>query len=139
MKITELRRANVRNLLRTSPEYRRRMTGSDAKLTELGESEFVDLIQPAMDEFDPVVQMAMVGADYEQPIEIRLRALEGCAPYMRPKLKQVEHLEDPAALAAEENKRKLSERLVQLLETSSGRRSAREEVTDVTYRVTSGG
>lgn len=50
----------------------------------------VDKLQPAYEEFDPVVAMALVGADHRNDVDVRLAANARVAEYVRPKLKSVE-------------------------------------------------
>lgn len=46
------------------------------------------------EEYDPVVAMAMIGADTSQPIALRMAANSEVAAYVRPKLKSVEVISD---------------------------------------------
>lgn len=78
----------------------------------------LDFLQPLYDEFDPVIQLALVGANHSNSTEVRLRALSESAQYVRPKLKSIElgtRDDDPEEQAA---RRELMARMRGLLDVA---------------------
>lgn len=92
--------------------------------TELEIIEYLDDRQPLHEEFDPVVRMAIMAADHRHDPSLRRQALADMAPYVRPKLKQVEHIEDPSMVADLERKNELAAELLAVLRVAGGGRSA---------------
>lgn len=85
----------------------------------------LDEKQPLITEYDPVVQLSLMGSDYSQKVELRRQANADAAQYLRPKLKSIEVLEDPASLALQEEKNKLAEKLFMLMNAAAeGKRSS---------------
>lgn len=84
----------------------------------------VDERQPEFAEFDPVVEMAVVAADYRNPVDVRLRALGESAQYVRPKLKSIEMVVDPLAPEEQAQRTALAERLVALLDAGAAAKRA---------------
>lgn len=80
--------------------------------------------QQIIEEYDPVVMMALVAVDRRTKLDMRLRANSEVAQYVRPKLKSVEFTADPEAMETLEERRQLSEKLVGLLEAAA---SAKKE------------
>lgn len=76
----------------------------------------LDALQPLNEEFDPVVELALIAVDRRNDVTIRRQALSDAAQYLRPKLSAVAHLEDPNNLAAESKNQELALRLVQAME-----------------------
>lgn len=101
---------------------------TDAKTKNLPQEEInrlLDLMQPVIEEYDPVVELALVASDYGNPVKIRLDANGQAARYLRPQLKTIEHLEDPATIASMEKKQELADRLTQgILAAMQGKSSA---------------
>lgn len=86
--------------------------------------EYLDEKQPLYDEFDPVVELAVLAADHRNEAKTRRQAMSDAAPYLRPKLKQIEHLEDPETRTLNERKNDLAEQLLKVLFASSTGRSS---------------
>lgn len=84
----------------------------------------VEQPQEIVEEYDPVVAMALVAVDRRSTIENRIRCNAEVAQYVRPKLKSVEVTADPEALETLEQRRQLSERLVGLLEAAAAAQKA---------------
>lgn len=91
--------------------------------------ERVDEIQPEYPEYDPVVELAVMGADHRNTPELRRQANAEAAQYVRPKLKSIEFTADPASLEEKEARRELAGRLVGLLNAAaSAKRDTAEDV-----------
>lgn len=75
-----------------------------------------DAAQVVVDEYDPVVALALISVDHRVSIENRIRCLTEVAQYTRPKLRSIEVTTDPELPETLEHRRMLSERLVGLLE-----------------------
>ena len=82
--------------------------------------------QPIIEDYCPVVQLALAGADYRNKAELRLQANANAAKFLRPTLKAIEHTSDP-----EENdsRRELSSVLSQLIIDRSKPSKKKEEGT----------
>lgn len=76
----------------------------------------LDALQPSIQEYDPVVQLAIMGADHSLKPEVRKAANADAAQYLRPKLKSIEMLEDPRLLESESQKAELAKKLVGAME-----------------------
>lgn len=76
----------------------------------------LDAVQPLNEEFDPVVELALIAVDRRNEVGIRRQALSDAAQYLRPKLSAVAHLEDPNNLVRESQNQELALRLVQAME-----------------------
>lgn len=116
---TELR-AMVQEAVQSHTQMRRDQLRAEFLLEHPGSSEqdildFLNKMQPHYDEFDPVVQLAIFAADHRYKPEARRQAMSDAAPYLRPKLKQVEHINDPRALEEESRKNVLAARLLDVL------------------------
>lgn len=88
----------------------------------------VDLAQPLYAEYDPVVELAIMGADHSNTPELRRQANAEAAQYVRPKLKSIEFTQDPQSLEEKEQRRALAGRLVGLLEAAA---AAKRDSADV--------
>lgn len=75
--------------------------------------------QDIIEEYDPVVALALVAVDRRSTLENRIRCNAEVAQYVRPKLKSVEVTADPEALETLEERRQLSEKLVGLLQAAA--------------------
>lgn len=75
--------------------------------------------QQVIEDYDPVVQMAMVAVDAEVKPDMQIRCASEVAQYVRPKLKSVELTADPEALETLHERQELSSRLVGLLEMAA--------------------
>lgn len=75
--------------------------------------------QQIVEEYDPVVALAIVAVDRRSSLADRIKCNAEVAQYVRPKLKSVELHADPEALETLEERRALSEQLVGLLETAA--------------------
>lgn len=78
-------------------------------------AEELDAIQPMMEEFDPVVELAIIGADYRNETALRRQALSDAAQYLRPKLSAVAMLDDPERATEQAQKEQLARRLTDLM------------------------
>jgi hypothetical protein len=76
----------------------------------------LDALQPLSEEFDPVVELAIIAVDRRNEVTVRRQALSDAAQYLRPKLSAVAHLEDPSTLVQESKNQELAMRLVQAME-----------------------
>lgn len=76
----------------------------------------LDALQPLSEEFDPVVELAIIAVDRRNDVTIRRQALSDAAQYLRPKLSAVAHLEDPGTLVQESKNQELAMRLVHAME-----------------------
>ncbi len=93
-------------------------------------AEELDRIQPLVEEFDPVVELAIIAADHRNKVELRRQALSDAASYLRPKLSAVQMLDDPETLQAAAQKRELAVRLTALMDVLvSAKRTAAPEPT----------
>lgn len=81
--------------------------------------ERVDEMQPEYHEYDPVVELAIMGADHRNTPELRRQANSEAAQYVRPKLKSIEFTADPASLEEQQARRELAGRLVGLLNAAA--------------------
>lgn len=79
----------------------------------------VDYEQPLFVDYDPVVMMAVMSANYEYPPEVRLRAAAESAQFMRPKLKSIEMTVDPMSAEQRARRDELAARLVGLLDVAA--------------------
>lgn len=111
-------RAMVQETIHHFTQLRRREAYDDF-LREQGraptESE-LDRIQPLIEEFDPVVELAIIGADARNKVELRRQALADAAGYLRPKLSAVQMLDDPETLQQAAQKKELAVRLTALMD-----------------------
>lgn len=87
-------------------------------------AELLDSIQPAYEEYDPVIAMSLIAVDHSNPVDLRLRAHSEVAQYTRPKLKSIEMTVDPASEEEVAVRRELAGRLVGLLEMAAGAKAA---------------
>lgn len=75
--------------------------------------------QQIVDEYDPVVALAMLSVDRNSTLDQRIKCSAEVAQYVRPKLKSVEVKTDPEALESLAQRQELSARLVGLLEAAA--------------------
>jgi DNA helicase TIP49 (TBP-interacting protein) len=83
------------------------------------EGEARGLVQIVCDDYDPVVAMSLTAMDRKVTLEMRTKCHAEVAQYVRPKLKSVDVTVDPEALETLEQRRELSDRLTQFLETAA--------------------
>lgn len=76
-------------------------------------------VQQVIEDYDPVVALALVAVDRKSTLENRIKCNAEVAQYVRPKLKSVDVTVDPEAIETLEERRQLSERLVGLLEAAA--------------------
>lgn len=76
----------------------------------------LDSLQPEIQEYDPVVALSVIAADYSQKIEIRRQANADAAQFLRPKLKSIELVDDPRNQELQDQKNQLASRMVDILE-----------------------
>lgn len=72
--------------------------------------------QQVIEDYDPVVQLALAAVDRHNPIEIRVRCNAEVAKYLRPQLKSIELKDDPESKALEEKKMQLAMRLADMFD-----------------------
>lgn len=85
----------------------------------------LDGLQPLMEEYDPVIQLVVVAADWENTPELRLRANGLAAEYMHPKLKSIELTTDDDTKDALDQRNEIAGRMVEILEAmAQARREA---------------
>jgi hypothetical protein len=87
----------------------------------------LDRIQPLIEEYDPVVELAIMASDYSNEPSLRRQANSDAAPYLRPKLSAVSILDSPDVLEHEEQKKVLAGNLLGLLEAASRAKKATGE------------
>lgn len=85
-------------------------------------AEELDQIQPLMEEFDPVVELAIMGADRRNEPTLRRQALSDAAQYLRPKLSAVAMLDDPETIKANAQRQELAKRLAAIMDVMVGAR-----------------
>lgn len=86
--------------------------------------EYLDEVQPLYEEFDPVVEMSVFASDHRNDSKSRRQAMADVAPYLRPKLKQIEHMESPEQRDLNARKSDLATQLLAVLTASSTGRSS---------------
>jgi hypothetical protein len=118
---------------RLLPDLRRENPGA----TEDEIMAMLDKLQPIYEEYDPVVQLAMMAVDHSFSPELRRMAASDAAQYVRPKLKSVELTVDPNG-AAEQEKRALAERLRGLLDAGAAAKRDSGVTIDATARPSAG-
>lgn len=84
----------------------------------------LDEVQPAYQEYDPVIAMGLIAVDHSNPVDLRMRAHAEVAQYVRPKLKSIELTVDPQSEEEQAARRELAGRLVSLLEAAAGAKQA---------------
>lgn len=90
----------------------------------------VDRLQPEYQEYDPVVQLAIIAADGRSSVDQRISAAGRAAEYVRPKLKSVEVTVGEHDPEVQQQKRELIGRLAEFLNAGAG--AKRATVIDVT-------
>lgn len=90
---------------------------------EIDERE-LDRIQPLIEEYDPVVELAIIASDYSNEVTLRRQANADAAPYLRPKLSAVAMIDSPETIEHEEQKQRLASNLLGLLEAASRAKKA---------------
>ena len=78
-----------------------------------------DQCQEIIDDYDPVVSLAVIAADRRVTLDQRMKCHDSVAQYVRPKLKSVDMNVDPEALEALESRTALSNQLLKLLEAGA--------------------
>lgn len=76
----------------------------------------LDAIQPAIEEYDPVVELAIIATDYANEPNLRRQANANAAEFLRPKLKSIELIDDPRNQEILEEKNRLASSLVGILD-----------------------
>lgn len=72
--------------------------------------------QQILEDYDPVVALALVAVDRRTTLDQQIRCNSEIAQYVRPKLKSVEVQADPEALESLQQRQELSAKLVGLLD-----------------------
>ena len=75
-----------------------------------------DQRQEIVEEYDPVVALALVAVDRRSTVENRIRCNAEVAQYVRPKLKSIEHAVDPDTMETLAERQELSEKIVDALD-----------------------
>jgi hypothetical protein len=75
-----------------------------------------DQRQQIIEEYDPVVALALVAVDRRTSLGDKIKCNAEVAQYVRPKLKSIEHGVDPDTLETIEERTRLSEEIVDALE-----------------------
>lgn len=88
----------------------------DRVVGELIPPHILDSAQPLIEEYDPVVELSIMAADYRNEVSLRRQANADAAQYLRPKLKSIELLEDPESLELQQQKNDLAGRMVDILD-----------------------
>jgi len=83
-----------------------------------------DEAQPVLEDYCPVVQLALAGSDNRNPAALRVVAHGQAAKFLRPTLKAIEHTNDPNE---NESRRDLSAALMQLIADRAAPTSKEEE------------
>lgn len=96
----------------------------DPDLTLEEATKMAQEIQPIDEEYDPVVSLALMASDTRNKVDLRRQASSDAAQYLRPKLKTIEHIDDPLTRQAEQERFDLAERLGQLLVKAGAGQSA---------------
>lgn len=91
--------------------------------------ELLDMLQPEIGGYDPVVEMALIAVDGRHSPELRQLANSNAAQFLRPKLKSIELTKDPADA---ENEMRRIEMTGQLLETMKQLARDKRALVDVT-------
>lgn len=78
-------------------------------------AQMLDDIQPVYEEFDPVVELAIMAADHRNEIGMRRQAATEAAKYLRPQLKAIEVDFSPLTPEAEAERQMLSARIAEVL------------------------
>jgi hypothetical protein len=99
-----------------------RAKNPDMPLAQIMEQ--VDIQQPLEEEWDPVVALSIMAVDPRNKTDLRRQASSDAAQYVRPKLKTIEHLEDPESLELMRDKQELALRLTDLLAAAVGGKSS---------------
>lgn len=100
-------------------------------LGEIIPEHVLDGLQPLMEEYDPVIQLVVVAADWENTPELRLRANGLAAEYMHPKLKSIELTTDDDTKASLDQRNEIAGRMVEILEAmAQARREANAKPVD---------
>lgn len=90
----------------------------------------LDQRQPEYQEFDPVVELSIMGADHRNSPELRRQALSEAAQYQRPKLKSIEVRVDSMS---EEEQRERAQMLSSMRSfLDLGAQAKRDTIIDVT-------
>ncbi len=79
--------------------------------------DLLDMIQPRMEEFDPVVELSIMASDYRNGVAVRRQASADAAQYLRPKLKNIELSGDGDLNELESQRVLLQERMFDLLKS----------------------
>ncbi len=95
---------------------------ADGKLDDAAKMEAS--CQLIIDEYDPVVALALVAVDRRSPIELQVRCNAEVAQYVRPKLKSIELQQDPDTAEMLSERQRTTENLVKLLADAAAARKA---------------
>lgn len=104
--------------------------GTQPELGRKIPDKLLDDLQPLVEEYDPVVGLAIMASDHSNPLDQRRMAMASSAEYLRPKLRSIEILEDPESLELMDQKARLAGRMVDILQAmvQSKRGRARDAV-----------
>lgn len=114
---TEDQKATIRALCQEAVHHFTDLRRQELRHQNPGLSEEeLDQMQPLIDEYDPVVQLAILGSDHSKEASLRRQANSDAAQYLRPKLKSVEMLGDPRLAESQAQKDELASKLVGVME-----------------------
>lgn len=95
--------------------------------------QYLEVLQPAIEEYDPVVELALIAVDYRNEPNLRRLANSDAAPYLRPKFSPIR--EDDADAPGDEapnTKLALLQRLVGVVDLITTNKVRGEPMIDVT-------
>ena len=87
--------------------------------------EELDMLQPVVEEYDPVVELSLIAADRRHDPSLRRQANADAAQYLRPKLKSVEMMTDPRLLEQNSQKMQLADKMLDILEAMAAAKASR--------------
>lgn len=86
----------------------------------------LDSLQPQKDELDPVVELALMAADYGNTVELRRLAAASAADFLRPKLKAVMVSDGTGDVDTDDRRAQLASCLREALDDAASLRSSAE-------------
>jgi hypothetical protein len=100
--------------------------GTSPEIGERIPEAVLDHLQPLLVEFDPVIQMVIMGADWSNSPELRLRANGVSAEYLHPKLKSIELIDDGDTKELLDERNQLAARMVGILDAMATARRMKD-------------
>lgn len=92
----------------------------------------LEMLQPAVQEYDPVVELALIAVDYRNEPNLRRLANADVAPYVRPKLSPIKEDpdDDPDDEDAPDRKMALLERLASVVDMISLQKASGQDLIE---------